>query len=231
MPTSYNGWTASPNLSDLDTVRIEPVNGRSFIVRQVAAPLFAYLIRRFHAEVDPITGGVMDEWSYSYRKGRATNALSCHASATAVDLDATQFPMGRTNMTARQRSAVRSILAATRRMFRWGGDFNRGYEDEMHFELAKGTTPTTVRKAIAAMALHSDGRVLQPNDLRAGGHPTRIRLLKRALAKVGLYPKRPVYSGTWNLQLARAWDTYRKRRPSQSRQERLDALGAVTHLF
>jgi len=144
MPTSYNGWRASPRLSDLDTVRIEPVKGRTFIVRKVAAPLFAYLIRRFHAEVDPITGGVMDEWSYNYRKGRATNALSCHASATAVDLDATQFPMGRTNMTPKQVTAVRRILAATHKQFRWGGDFNRGYEDEMHFELVKGTTPSTV---------------------------------------------------------------------------------------
>lgn len=230
MPTSYNGWPASPNLADLDTARIEPVKGRTFIVRAVAAPLFAYLIRRFHAEVDPITGGVMDEWSYNYRKGRATSALSCHASATAVDLDATQFPMGRTNMTAAQRAAVRRILAASRRQFRWGGDFSRGYEDEMHFELVKGTSPTTVKAAIHAMGLHADGRVLWPQDL-GRSHRVRIKVLKRALAKVGLYPKRPAYNGTWNPTLDGAVRAWFLRKPKEAKQARLDALGKATGLF
>lgn len=233
MPTSYNGWKASPNLSDLDAVRFEvpTVPNRSFTTVEVAAPLFKYLIRRFNAEVDPLGGGVLDEWSYNYRKARLSNSLSCHASATAVDLDATEFPMGRANMTARQRAAVKSILGSCRKQFRWGGTFAGRAVDEMHFELVKGTNKVSVIAAIKAMGLHDDGRVLHPTDIKQGGNKARIKALKKALAKVGLYPKRPVYSGAWNAQVGKAWDLWRSRRPKDSAQTRLDALGSGTGLF
>jgi len=232
MTYSYNSWPASPNPDALgaEWMEVPTVPNRKFLVVKVAHPLFKYLIRRFDAEVDPLPGGVMDEWSFNYRLGRATTALSCHASATAVDLDATQFPMGRTNMTARQRASVRSILGALRSQFRWGGDFNPGYEDEMHFELAMGTTPATVRRAIDAMALHLDGRVLWPTDL-GKAHRVRIPLLKRALTQVGLHPKRPAYSRFWTPTLAKAWVAWVEKAPHENRMTRLDELGAKTHLF
>lgn len=227
---SYNGWRADPDYRKLGASRIE-VEGRGFILVEVAQPLFAYLIRRFHHEVDEIDKGVLDDWSFNYRKARAADALSCHASATAVDLNATKYPMGRANMTKAQRKAVERILAASRKQFRWGGWFRMPYTDEMHFELVKGTSPATVRSAIAAMHLHRDGRVIHPDDLQDGGDPYRIRLAKKALARLDLYPKRARYNGKWNARLNLAWTLWRTRKPRQSAEERLDALGAATGLF
>lgn len=233
MERSYNGWPASPKLADLNATRFDvpTVPNRSFTTVTVAAPLFKYLIRRFHAEVDPLTGGVMDEWSYCYRKARAADALSCHASATAVDLDATQFPMGRSNMTARQKAKVKAILARCQGQFRWGGDFRMPYTDEMHFELVKGTSPDSVREATIAMFLHTDGRQLWPEDVRPDADPRRIKLLKSALASVGLYPVRRIYNGKWNVKLADAWDLWRMKAPKESTQMRLDVLGVKAGLF
>jgi hypothetical protein len=152
MQRSMNGWPASPDPDDLDLVWIT-VATRRFRVRRVAAPLFRYAIRRWHREVSPLTGGVMDEWSYAYRviRGSTSGTLSNHSSGTAVDLDATEFPMGVRRMTRRQRWRVRRIVKACGGQLRWGGDW--GYPDEMHLELAPGTTPTTVRTQVRRMGL------------------------------------------------------------------------------
>lgn len=228
---SYNGWIASPDPAKINVewFEVPTVRNRRFRTVKVAAPLFSYLIRRFDAEVDPLLGGVMDEWSYAYRKARAADALSCHASGTAVDLDATQFPMGRANMTKSQRKAVENILKASRKQFRWGGWFRMPYTDEMHFELVKGTSKVTVQRAIQAMGLHEDGRVLKVEDL-GKDHPVRVRLLKKALARMDLYPKKPRYNGKWNARLMVAWTVWRTR-TTEAPQARLDRLGTATNLF
>lgn len=147
-----NGWPASPDPADLDLVWIT-VATRTFRVKRVASPLFEYVIRRWHREVSPLTGGVLDEWSYAYRpiRGSTSGTLSNHSSGTAVDLDATEFPMGVRRMTRRQRWRVRRIVKATGGQIRWGGEW--GYPDEMHLELAPGTTPSSVRRQIDRMGL------------------------------------------------------------------------------
>lgn len=152
MERSMNGWPASPNADDLDMVWIT-VATRKFRVVKVAAPLFQYAIRRWHREVSSLTGGVMDEWSYAYRviRGSTSGTLSNHSSGTAVDLDATQFPMGTRRMTRRQRWRVRRIVKACGGQLRWGGEWS--YPDEMHLELAPGTSPASVRRQVAAMRL------------------------------------------------------------------------------
>lgn len=230
---SYNGWPASPSINGLNATSFEvpTVPGRRFTTVTVAAPLFKYLIRRFNSDVDAVPGGVLDDWSYCYRKARAANALSCHASATAVDLNATEYPMGRTNMTSAQVAAVNRILAECKGQFRWGGTFAKGYEDQMHFELVKGTSPASVTKTVHAMGLYPDGRQIHPDDLDARTDPQKIVLLKKALARVNYYPKRPVYNGRWNQKLAEAWRSWRINKPRQTVQERIDALGAKTNVF
>lgn len=152
MQRSQNGWPASPDPDDLDLVWIT-VATRRFRVKRVAAPLFRYAIRRWHREVSPLTGGVMDEWSYAYRpiRGSTSGTLSNHSSGTAVDLDATEFPMGVRRMTRRQRWRVHRIVKACGGQIRWGGEWS--YPDEMHLELAPGTTPASIRRQMAAMRL------------------------------------------------------------------------------
>ena len=230
---SYNGWTASKDPTALGAVTFEvpTVVGRKFTTVKVAAPIFKYMIRRWHAEVDPITGGVMDDWSYCYRKARKANALSCHASATAVDLDAAQFPMGRQNMTKKQVDKVTAIVAACRNQVKWGGTYRMPLTDQMHLELMVGTNPDSVRKAIIAMFLYEDGRQMHPTDVDPSADPRRIALLKKALATVGLYPKRPVYNGKWNTKLGAAWSLWRTRRPKDTVQARIDSLGSLSGLF
>jgi hypothetical protein len=152
MERSQNGWPASPDPDNLDLVWIT-VATRRFRVKRVAAPLFKYAIRRWHRKVSPLTGGVMDEWSYAYRviRGSTGGTLSNHSSGTAVDLDATEFPMGVRRMTRRQRWRVRRIVKACGGQLRWGGEW--GYPDEMHLELAPDTTPDTVRTQVRRMGL------------------------------------------------------------------------------
>lgn len=152
MERSQNGWPASPNPDDLDLVWIT-VATRKFRVVSVAAPLFHYAIRRWHREVSPLTGGVMDEWSYAFRpiRGSTSGTLSNHSSGTAVDLDATQFPMGVRRMSLRQRWRVRRIVKACGGQLRWGGEWS--FPDEMHLELAPGTTPASIRRQVTGMGL------------------------------------------------------------------------------
>lgn len=234
MLKSYNGWPASPDRDDLDllTFMVPGVPDRKFTTVRVAAPLFAYVIRRFDEEVDRLPGGVFDEWSYAFRPARSDEDLiSCHGSATAVDLDATEFPMGVSRMTPVQRSTTRGIVSACRGEIRWGGEFRPPWVDEMHFELAKGTRHSTVKETVRIMGLHPDGRVVRPGDIVAGGNATRIRLVKKALAARGVYPRRLAYSGKWNARLGEALLEWTARFPNVSEQARLDRLGSVTHLF
>jgi hypothetical protein len=98
--------------------------------------------RRFHEEVEPITGGIRDDWGWAYRpiRGRTTG-FSNHASATAIDLNATKHPRGAEGtFTAAEKRAVRRILAdlvderTGESVVRWGEDFSTTV-DGMHFEI------------------------------------------------------------------------------------------------
>lgn len=229
LTTSHNGWPIDPDPRVLDAVLIEPIRGRKFWIVRPAAPLFSYVIRRFHREVDPITGGVLDDWSFNFRQIPGTGIWSNHASASAVDLNATHFPMGLRLMNTRQRQRCQWIVRDCRHQIRWGGDWSET-PDEMHFELAPGTKPASVRDARIRMGLHPDGRVLQTSDLFRDHH-VRVPALKRALTSEHLYPRRPAYTSTWTPELTRAWHAWRDRHPDQGPQERLDSLGARTGRF
>lgn len=151
MQSSQNGWPAAPDPNDLNLTWVT-VATRKFRVARPAAPLFRYAIRRWHREVSPLTGGVMDEWSYNYRLIAGTSTLSNHSSGTAVDLDATEFPMGLHRMTLRQRAHVKAIMRACGGQLRWGGSWWTTV-DEMHIELAPGTSPASVKRQARRMGL------------------------------------------------------------------------------
>lgn len=189
MPYSQNGWlglrTAQQQAEYLTTITIpgtDPV--RKFRVRKGdVARCFEWLISRFHREVESLNEGhPNDDWSFAYRSVRAGASLSNHASGTAVDLNATQHPLGTSptaNFTAGQRSAIRRILNDADGVFRWGGDYS-GRKDPMHFEINTGpagvdalarklaaATPTTPKDGIDGMS-HYYADLLEPLDLVAG---------------------------------------------------------------
>ena len=138
MPYSYNGWYASPNL------RIRPlvVAGESFVPGVLDDPdvyeVLRYLAQQLHERVEPIVAAgwhQMDDWGYNYRPTTNDNSLSCHASGTAFDYNATRHPYGvraSANFSARQIATIHEIISDLPIV--WGGDY-RNSVDAMHFEI------------------------------------------------------------------------------------------------
>lgn len=138
MTRSYNGWTASPSLK---TRVIEPVKGCRLRIRDNdnVDAVFSYLVRNFHKRVDSVLEPhPADDWGFNFRPNRNDpDSLSCHASGTAIDLDATEHPNGvptTRTFTPRQISEIHEILDELDGVVRWGGDFTRT-ADAMHFEI------------------------------------------------------------------------------------------------
>src|SRR5690348_2527440 len=94
--------------------------------------LLAHLATRFDRRVEGLTEPVLDDWAYAYRPVRGYEVLSNHASGTAIDLNATDHPLGVTGtFTAKEQTTIHKILERYDECIRWGGDYvNR--KDSMH---------------------------------------------------------------------------------------------------
>jgi len=156
MVKSQNGWTA--NDRSLVSSRVVPGTDVRLTVRTgPAGDLLLAVAAAFDARVQDIdTGcGVPDDWAYAERPIRGTtDVLSNHASGTAIDLNATRWPLGSApsvNLTPAQIAEVRAIVAATGGVVRWGGDYT-GRKDPMHFEIAYGATEAECARALAALS-------------------------------------------------------------------------------
>lgn len=141
MTTSYNGWSASPNL------KIKPlvVAGESFSpgVRDHNGvyTVLKYVAEQVHARVEPVVQSSWhqaDDWGFSYRaNANNPNSLSNHSSGTAIDYNATRHPNGvavSRNFTSAQVAEIHKILKEVNNTVRWGGDYNSTV-DAMHFEI------------------------------------------------------------------------------------------------
>lgn len=155
--TSQNGW---PVLRDRPPAVPVPGTDVSLTVRPGdVAVVLVEVARRFDDEVEDIdtadhppdrapdiAGGapseLRDDWGWAYRSVRGqTTGFSNHASATAIDLNATQHPRGvKGTFTSAQERAVRAILAdledpvTGKPVVRWGEDYTTTV-DGMHFEI------------------------------------------------------------------------------------------------
>ncbi|WP_460021795.1 M15 family metallopeptidase, partial [Kineosporia succinea] len=168
MATSYNGWT----VRDRGQLIWFTAAGGSFAAanRDVAV-IGEYLITRFDREVEKVHGPVLDDWSYAVRNVRgSTTSISCHASATAWDLNALRHVRGkRGTFTAKQVRALRRILADITddrgdRVIRWGGDFST-VVDDMHFEVVAGER--SVRQAADKIRRLTQEDDVTPEDRKA----------------------------------------------------------------
>jgi D-alanyl-D-alanine carboxypeptidase-like protein len=138
--TSQNGWTVLTTAPP--AVTVPGTNVRLTVRPGDVATVLIEVARRFHSEVESLTGGVADDWGWAYRPVRGqTSGFSNHASGTAIDLNATQHPRGvRNTFTAAEKAATRRILAAMRddridrSVVRWGEDYSTTI-DGMHFEI------------------------------------------------------------------------------------------------
>jgi hypothetical protein len=144
---SYNGFKASPHPADFGGLDNSFVPGTSVKLApgvragDVATVLF-YVAAQLDARVEDGDQGT-DEWGYSYRASKnSASLLSCHSSATAFDWNAMRHPNGkRGTFSKAQVATIRAILAEVDNIVYWGGDaWGNGTPDEMHFEIAEGTT-------------------------------------------------------------------------------------------
>jgi hypothetical protein len=141
---SYNGFAAS---IDAPSIGVQPftVAGVDFpggVRGGDVATVLRYVATQYHARVQPLASPGC--WGWSYRQNRNANNLSCHASGTAIDINAPKHPNGieaSENFTARQIAEIHAILAEVDELddtVHWGGDWhkiNGLIPDPMHFEI------------------------------------------------------------------------------------------------
>ena len=174
MAFSYNGWPLSPPR----TRRTVPGTNVSFIVADgPAGDLLMYVAEQFHKRVEPLDAAA-DDWGYSLRRNVNNPAVwSCHASATAIDVNALRHPNGRAStFTKAQFAEIDKILAEVS-----GCVVQlRGY-DEMHFEV-NGT---------AQQVANAAGKIANPRPtssprptIQRGDKGEDVKLVQRFLAVV-----------------------------------------------
>lgn len=158
---SHNGW---PVVRSEATWPLPAVTGN--VLAHAVWVVFNWLAGQYAARVEPINRSA--SWGYAYRRISGSSSWSNHASATAVDFNAPQHPMGsRGTMTSDQAEECRAIEAESGGILNWGD----AIPDEMHWEIAKGTSAATVaafatRLLQAALGVTVDG-VRGDNTLNA----------------------------------------------------------------
>jgi hypothetical protein len=137
VPVSQNGYSAN----DISVTEVKRIPGtvRDVRLRKGAT---GYLLRHFAAwfdnNIETIDhDGELDDWGYAERPIVGGTELSNHASGTALDLNATQHPLGvRGTLTDDQAARIRRRLRLYEGCVGWGGDYvNRA--DEMHYEILR----------------------------------------------------------------------------------------------
>ena len=134
--TSPNGWPASEDRKaiGIQSFAIPGTSLKIACAKDVAAILVAFC-KEFNELVEPIDKGQLDDWGYAFRMTRGSNkVLSNHSSGTAVDLNATKHPLGKSNtFTKEQTNTIQLLLV--KYGLAWGGNYKKR-KDEIHFEIA-----------------------------------------------------------------------------------------------
>ena len=151
MIKSANGWTASKDRAEIgiDSFLI-PGTKTKLACAKAVAPLLVGFAAEFHELIEPIDEGTLDDWGYCFRQVRgSTDNLSNHSSGTAIDLNATQHPLGKVGTFPIEKVPMIRALAKKYGLI-WGGDY-RNRKDEMHFEIA--LTPAKAAALIEKLGL------------------------------------------------------------------------------
>jgi hypothetical protein len=148
---SDNGWPASQDPAIIG-IKSYPVKGTAIKLRcaEKVAPLLVGFAAEFHATIEPIDEGSLDDWGYAFRMVRgSTDTLSNHSSGTAIDLNATKHPLGKENTFSKE-DAAKCVALAAKYGCKWGGTY-KARKDDMHFEI--NLNPKQVIERITALGL------------------------------------------------------------------------------
>ncbi|TFV91417.1 M15 family metallopeptidase [Blastococcus sp. CT_GayMR16] len=135
MVSSQNGFSAN----DRSQVETYLIGGKTKVALRKGAPgwLLQHLGNWFDANIRDIDPGILDDWGYAERPIRGGTELSNHASGTALDVDATKWPLGvepTKYLTKDEIAKLKAHLTLYEGAIRWGGDYT-GRKDPMHFEI------------------------------------------------------------------------------------------------
>jgi hypothetical protein len=151
MEKSQNGWQASKDQAEIG-IKVFPITGTNIKIRcnEFAGVILAAFAAEFHAQVEPIDEGALDDWAYCYRPVRGqTESLSNHSSGTAIDLNSTKHPLGKEHtFTSIQEVKIKELVK--KYGLRWGGSY-KNRKDEMHFEVIE--TPEQIKLRIKKLGL------------------------------------------------------------------------------
>lgn len=151
---SYNGWPASSDKNAIGVVPFGDPHGLPFPGGVKSGDVFTvlgYVATQFNARVEPIVAGW--DWGYSWKQNvNNPSQLSCHASGTALDINAPDHPNGSSGtFTDAQVGTIYAILNEVQGAVDW----LEGY-DEMHFEIAVNAS------ALASIAASLGGSTPPP---------------------------------------------------------------------
>lgn len=164
MATAQNGWPAgtAAHIGARPFDVPGPSNVR-LVLAPAAAPILLYFAAFWDAEVEDIDVSkqhkIPDDWGGAFRDIRGDSTeLSNHAAWAAMDINATQYPRGTSHMSLAKRRKIRKELARLnaiskkvndgQSILRWGGDYQHSPIDQMHVELADGSTPADVARVM-----------------------------------------------------------------------------------
>lgn len=133
---SQNGWPVNPPRS---AHTIPGTNVRVTVADGDAGDVLMHVLGQVNSRVEGVElngpAGEHDDWGYADRNVRGAHSISNHASATAVDMNATRHVLGaQGTFTPAQTTEIHNILGEVDNVVRWGGDYT-GRRDEMHFEI------------------------------------------------------------------------------------------------
>lgn len=135
MANSQNGWPIVPRSAVDELPLIRNVRVPNGMLKGDVAIIFRWLAVQYDKRVEPIKSGQCWGWFVKVIEGSKTP--SNHGSATAVDINAPDNPMGsgttKRSMTSTQIATCHAIERESDGTLRWGGDFSRN--DPMHWEI------------------------------------------------------------------------------------------------
>lgn len=152
MANSSNGW----QVLDADTTgpyprlrawKLPGVDRKLKLRDGSAGFLLSHLALWFDEDLERLDVGTYDDWAWASRPIRGSTSISNHASGTAIDLNATQHPMGVATSKTFSKAEIDKIhkrLAFYQGCIRWGGDY-QNRPDGMHFEINKSMGPVEKR--------------------------------------------------------------------------------------